>query len=697
MLQDQSASGITMSVPTLVALDDGHTIPIDQPVLLIGRSKRRAHLRINDPYVSSVHCEIHAEDGSLHVRDCSRHGTRINGRLIEEAELLEGDILQIVKHRYRVESGFGGGTGPEQWDESRRSDFDPDQERFSVDAAPTRRRHSKPVVRDNWFIRMAGVELGPMPWSDLVEMAHNKEMTDGDEVRQEKQADWKLAGGVRGLFSYDDDASADMAMPESETATWETPAGNLGGLTDSPPIANPEPDSDFVLQAYTPGPDAPQARPVAPEPERKQERVRPAASVTPAAPVTNDDSGVSLPQEEGDSSISLPVQAGILDNGRESVADAIDLDVKIEPGSPAPKREAPVSHADEPAKPVRERKHKPVEPRKLDYEPDPENPRYFLRRKGREFGPLEFQKLQQLAEKGRLSQLDAIRTDINTDWVSASMVDGLFDEDNSRDLSDEGYAASLLAEMDSESADKAPADRPDVPVPTTVVASTESPAEVPAPASFSAPPSGLSALPPLPVPRAKDDTPRKVAVDVLAPLIYLQAMFQTWPRIAAGGVVGVFVLYMLIPSYGGSYVYGVVTLDGQPLTDASITLSNQKLGIEVSGLVNEDGSFVVTTMEGGMKPGTYGASFMPREAEPPEVVAELQRMYRAQQGIGGALAQYQELDAADPTGSGSRQKPAGQLPPGTIPFKYRTAFSSGLTVEVIDGKNEFNIDLDSSK
>ena len=191
-----------------------------------------------------------------------------------------------------------------------------------------------------------------------------------------------------------------------------------------------------------------------------------------------------------------------------------------------------------------------------------------------------------------------------------------------------------------------------------------------------------------------------------APLSYLQTLLQNWAVTAVATVVGIVLvaglLYSLIPSFDGNVVLGRVTLDDQPLKDAAIsfttfftTSTGGRTGIEASGLINEDGTYVVTTMEGGMDPGKYIVTFAPVKPEPDEVIEQLQRQYLEGQGLGGALEQYQNLNAEDPTSSATRKKTIGQLPPGTIPMKYRATNTSKLSVEVVDGRNEFSFELTS--
>jgi pSer/pThr/pTyr-binding forkhead associated (FHA) protein len=60
-------------------------------------------VRVTDPWVSRVHCELYDLEGTLVVRDLgSRHGTFINGLKIAEAVVLPGDTLTLGMTRLDV-------------------------------------------------------------------------------------------------------------------------------------------------------------------------------------------------------------------------------------------------------------------------------------------------------------------------------------------------------------------------------------------------------------------------------------------------------------------------------------------------------------------------------------------------------------------------------------------------------------------
>jgi predicted component of type VI protein secretion system len=86
----------------LVALNDGPSIWLDKPILLIGRHPE-CDIQIDSRKISRRHCCIAQVSEYLVVRDLgSTNGVRINGARVVEGRLAPGDELTIGNHRYRV-------------------------------------------------------------------------------------------------------------------------------------------------------------------------------------------------------------------------------------------------------------------------------------------------------------------------------------------------------------------------------------------------------------------------------------------------------------------------------------------------------------------------------------------------------------------------------------------------------------------
>lgn len=86
----------------LLALNDGPSILVDKPILLLGRHPE-CDIQIESRKISRRHCVIAQVNDYLVVRDLdSTNGIRINGARVLEGKLLAGDELTIGSHRYQV-------------------------------------------------------------------------------------------------------------------------------------------------------------------------------------------------------------------------------------------------------------------------------------------------------------------------------------------------------------------------------------------------------------------------------------------------------------------------------------------------------------------------------------------------------------------------------------------------------------------
>ena len=96
----------------LVALDDGPSILLDKPILLLGRHPE-CDIQIDSRKISRRHCCIAQVNEYFVVRDLgSTNGLRINGVRVLEGRLTDGDELIIGTTRYQVtwESGHPNGA-----------------------------------------------------------------------------------------------------------------------------------------------------------------------------------------------------------------------------------------------------------------------------------------------------------------------------------------------------------------------------------------------------------------------------------------------------------------------------------------------------------------------------------------------------------------------------------------------------------
>jgi predicted component of type VI protein secretion system len=86
----------------LLALDNGPSILLDKPILLLGRHPE-CDIQIDSRKISRRHCCIAQVSDYLVVRDLgSTNGIRINGVRVVEGRLAAGDELTIGNNRYKV-------------------------------------------------------------------------------------------------------------------------------------------------------------------------------------------------------------------------------------------------------------------------------------------------------------------------------------------------------------------------------------------------------------------------------------------------------------------------------------------------------------------------------------------------------------------------------------------------------------------
>ena len=86
----------------LVALNDGPSILLDKPILLVGRHPE-CDIQIESRKISRRHCCIAQVSDFLVVRDLgSTNGIRINGVRVGEGRLAAGDELTLGNNRYKV-------------------------------------------------------------------------------------------------------------------------------------------------------------------------------------------------------------------------------------------------------------------------------------------------------------------------------------------------------------------------------------------------------------------------------------------------------------------------------------------------------------------------------------------------------------------------------------------------------------------
>tara|TARA_R110002072_G_scaffold303123_1_gene494755 strand:+ start:208030 stop:209649 length:1620 start_codon:yes stop_codon:yes gene_type:complete len=192
------------TVPILIADDDCRNIVIDRPAIVVGRSRRRSDVRIDDRSISAVHCEIEVDENCLRVRNRGRNGIRINGQKRDEGVLYDGDVFEIARLKFRV----------------------------LMEGDPRHPNASQLSCSNDWFVRLAGMELGPMPWAELSLMAQRGELTESDEVRWSRQRQWRSAATTDGLFDTDSNGAKPIENPAAPATLPVIAAQPVGKFVD---------------------------------------------------------------------------------------------------------------------------------------------------------------------------------------------------------------------------------------------------------------------------------------------------------------------------------------------------------------------------------------------------------------------------------------------------------------------------------
>ncbi len=140
------------------------------------------------------------------------------------------------------------------------------------------------------------------------------------------------------------------------------------------------------------------------------------------------------------------------------------------------------------------------------------------------------------------------------------------------------------------------------------------------------------------------------------------------------------------------YVEGVVTLDGDPVADATVTFMpvNAEEGVSATGLTDANGVYKLTATPGGDEAGEPGAGTVAGEyyvgvvkTTVPEIEEEETTSDEAAEG-GGATTDEEVYD--DTSDDGITY---------VVPEKYNNPKESGIKKTVKEGKNDINIELTS--
>ena len=654
----------SMNVPTLIRIDSSEKLVIDRPSMIIGRSRRRADFQIDDATVSAVHCELQVGNSGLTVRDMSRHGTLVNGRRVDQAKLHEGDILEIVGYRFHVT--------------------------FENSNLPPR----KAPAQEEWFVRLAGIELGPMPWDELTGMVERKELQKQDFVRAVTEVAWRNAGEIRALFAAPQaDEAIEPETGEAEEVSEGVLEARLVNESETETIPTTA-ELGAELQTEVAVPSESERQIPADRDDRKQPSPGDSSrsDTTPAeanlADVDNAPSVVNFDGIKEEEVAAVTDEAVIQPTIRLGENTDNPLDDTIVPvqdatvTDPAAFRQEPPKTSPEPEEAPA--KPSPAPPVKTDGEKLPQTG-WMYRSDSGEFGPVDLAGLAELAEAGLLVPGNLVKRPDNGNWLSADEIPGLFDGDDA-DPADEGatYDDSSFADLDDELSTLSP--------PVKEIRST--PASRPLTASPSLQPVKQPVPPPLPALAPRPSDRPGIFTRLTSPFPGLAGSVMAHPRVAAGIAVALVAIWLFWPGADEheAYVSGQIQLDGKPLSNAAIMFTDPDAGWGASASLDENGEFEISTLRGGLQPGRYLISLMPERPEPEHVVKELQRQY-LQQTEGLVEPSGMMLEGMPKVPDSEGEGTPVELPPGTIPMRFRSVDTSELdaTIKVGDNKVRFNL------
>jgi FHA domain len=139
-----------METPHIRIESTGAIIRLRQDVTTIGRGKS-VDVHLDHPSVSKLHAEIVRRGPYAYVSDLglSRHGTRVNGKVVAQRLLENGDVVSFGSQRCRIGGLQSEGALPET--EPRRS-ATPELTRREVDVVAAL---CKPALYDDAFVAPA--------------------------------------------------------------------------------------------------------------------------------------------------------------------------------------------------------------------------------------------------------------------------------------------------------------------------------------------------------------------------------------------------------------------------------------------------------------------------------------------------------------------------------------------------------------
>jgi pSer/pThr/pTyr-binding forkhead associated (FHA) protein len=210
---------------------------LDRDVILVGRA-RGCDLGLEAADVSSIHCVITRHGSGFAVRDCqSRSGTKVNGNLVRETVLHDGDLLQLGPFSFRVHlpHGFVAAAAPAG---SRLHHLEQSRRNFARLALKQRQllRLEKPALTDSRVRLAVEEQLGKKASALKLRVKdYDQRVRVLEEAERDLTRDREALQGERAAFQQQVQKKEDelAARGKRAEAEYEAKKKQLAGSDDS--------------------------------------------------------------------------------------------------------------------------------------------------------------------------------------------------------------------------------------------------------------------------------------------------------------------------------------------------------------------------------------------------------------------------------------------------------------------------------
>lgn len=231
------------SVPSMVMVlesaDRSQRFPLDRESTYVGSSEWKSDIFLAAPDIAEVHCELTLVGRVVRVVALTDFGVIVNGQIVHEATLSDGDELGIASLRFRL-AGEDADTNSEL-PESPGSEM-------PIANVPAKPEPIAPEL-SRWSVRMSGMNLGPLDWDELQTMLGRGEVRLDDEVQREGESKWQVLRDVLPRSGGDgllcDDASTESVdfVPRRRRVRSMTDSSEAASRSTRPEQTDSEDDS----------------------------------------------------------------------------------------------------------------------------------------------------------------------------------------------------------------------------------------------------------------------------------------------------------------------------------------------------------------------------------------------------------------------------------------------------------------------